>query len=131
MNLVEQVVNYIIRPTREKYHLNRLGPNHLLVNVPGFPSSQVFREDGFVLNNKKQKVFYSFYNNVASQVPNICVVYLHANNGSRVEGLHYLHTFLENGFNVCLIDFSGSGISQGEYITLGLQESIDLSFLFQ
>ena len=113
MNIVDQITNYLIRPTRERYHINRLGPTHLFVHVPGFPSSQVFREDGHFLNNKKQKIYYSFYNNVASQVPNICVFYLHANNGSRVEGLHYLHALLESGFNVCLLDFAGSGMSEG------------------
>ena len=54
------------------------------------------------------------------------MIYLHANNGSRVEGLQYLDGLLHAKFNVCLFDFSGSGLSGGQYISLGLKESHDL-----
>jgi hypothetical protein len=43
--------------------------------------------------------------------PDLVVIYLHANNGSRVEGLHYVNFLLENKYNVCLLDFAGSGSS--------------------
>ena len=43
--------------------------------------------------------------------PDLVILYLHANNGSRVEGLHYLNFLLENRCNVCLLDFAGSGSS--------------------
>jgi len=56
------------------------------------------------------------------------VIYLHSNNGSRVEGtfllnegLGYLRYLLENELNVVLFDFSGSGMSEGEFVTLGLR----------
>jgi alpha/beta superfamily hydrolase len=65
-----------------------------------------------------------FHNSIAD--PEVCVVYLHANNGSRVEGLQYLGGLLMAGYNVCLFDFSGSGLSQGEYISLGFNEATDL-----
>jgi hypothetical protein len=90
----------------------------------------VIREDFSVLNERNQKIVYSFYNNFATKYPDICVVYLHANNGSRVEGLHYLQPLLEGGLNVCLLDFSGSGLSEGDYITLGPNETEDLASVF-
>lgn len=71
----------------------------------------VLREDLWVVNARNQKIVYSFYNNFATRYPEVCVVYLHANNGSRVEGLHYLEALLQKGFHVCLFDFSGSGLS--------------------
>jgi hypothetical protein len=50
MNFTEQITNYIIRPTREKYHINRLGPRQQLVNAPGYPTFMVLREDSQVRN---------------------------------------------------------------------------------
>ena len=93
MNLIEQIVNYIIRPTRERYHINRLGQRDL--DIPASPRSgrapiNVVRYDGQVRNKKQEKVVYSIYVNSAADMPDCCVVYLHANNGSRVEGMYYL-----------------------------------------
>lgn len=119
MDIVGQIANSIIRPARERYHMNRLGPKDFSVRSPDNIALQVRREDSCVINGRKQKVFYSFYRNSGCSNPKLVVVYLHANNGSRVEGLHYLDALLTNGFNVCLLDCSGSGSSDGEYVTLG------------
>lgn len=48
-----------------------------------------------------------------------------------MEGLHYLDALLANGFNVCLLDFSGSGSSDGDYVSLGPNETTDLDYLYQ
>ena len=62
------------------------------------------------------------------------MVYVHANNGSRMEGKYfcnighyYLKSLLQNSINVMLFDCSGSGISDGDFITLGMRESEDLN----
>jgi alpha/beta superfamily hydrolase len=34
-------------------------------------------------------------------------------------GLAYLRLAIENGFNYLLFDFSGSGLSEGKYVSLG------------
>lgn len=39
--------------------------------------------------------------------------------------------FAEKGWNVLLFDFSGSGLSEGETISLGYQEAKDLRLLIQ
>ena len=31
MNLIDQITTYIIRPTRERYHINRLGPKQIFL----------------------------------------------------------------------------------------------------
>ena len=80
----------------------------------------VVRYDGHTLNKIRQKIVYSIYVSSASKQPDCCVIYLHANNGSRVEGLHYLESLFKAGYNVCLMDFSGSGLSEGEYVSLGM-----------
>jgi alpha/beta superfamily hydrolase len=41
-------------------------------------------------------------------------------------GVQYLDQLVEKGWNVCLFDFSGSGKSQGNYISLGYYEARDL-----
>lgn len=48
-----------------------------------------------------------------------CVVYCHANSGCRIDSLAYVGTFIAKGIAVCCFDFTGSGLSEGEYVTLG------------
>ena len=43
-----------------------------------------------------------------------------------MEGLEFAEKFLPLGINVCAFDFSGSGNSEGEYVTHGYQEKDDL-----
>lgn len=52
------------------------------------------------------------------------VVYFHARGGARIEGLFLVKTLLPRCL-VLLFDFAGSGLSGGDFITLGLRESID------
>lgn len=40
--------------------------------------------------------------------------------------MHYLNSLIQAKFNVCLLDFSGSGNSDGDYVSLGHNEAIDL-----
>ena len=51
-----------------------------------------------------------------------CVIYLHANASSRIEGLHIRRFLLKRNINLCVFDFQGSGLSEGEYISLGYHE---------
>jgi len=50
------------------------------------------------------------------------VVYLHTRGGCRIEGLFLLKIFLPK-VGLLLFDFAGSGYSEGEYVTLGINES--------
>ena len=54
------------------------------------------------------------------------MVYLHCNSGSRIEGIAHAKQVLEAGYAFVVFDFCGSGMSEGEYVTLGLNESEDL-----
>jgi len=38
-----------------------------------------------------------------------------------MEGMTYLNKLLSSHCNVCLFDCSGSGVSDGDYVTLGLK----------
>ena len=53
------------------------------------------------------------------------IVYVHSHSGNRLEGLNLLDDLLPD-VNLCVFDCSGSGLSDGEYTTLGLKEAEDL-----
>lgn len=52
-----------------------------------------------------------------------CVIYLHANNGSRVEALEYMPMVVQQHVDFCTFDFEGSGLSSGKFVTLGIREA--------
>ena len=47
------------------------------------------------------------------------VIYLHGNSSSRIEGLNVARELLKRNINLFVFDFAGSGLSEGEYISLG------------
>jgi hypothetical protein len=61
-----------------------------------------------------------------SDKPHPCVIYLHGNSGSRVEALVVLPFVIPYNVALCCLDLSGCGLSEGEFITLGLRESEDV-----
>lgn len=46
-----------------------------------------------------------------------------------MESLSFLEVFISNDFSLASFDFSGCGLSEGEFITLGLNESLDLDIV--
>lgn len=54
------------------------------------------------------------------------VIYLHGNSSSRLEGMRMASILLKRNINLFVFDFAGSGMSQGEYISLGWYERDDL-----
>jgi pimeloyl-ACP methyl ester carboxylesterase len=55
-----------------------------------------------------------------------CVIYLHGNSSSRVEGINMAYLLLPAHINLFCFDFSGSGRSDGEFISLGWWEREDV-----
>jgi alpha/beta superfamily hydrolase len=55
-----------------------------------------------------------------------CVIYLHGNSSSRVEGLSAAKILLPMDMTVFCFDFSGCGKSEGDWVTLGYKEQLDL-----
>jgi len=47
---------------------------------------------------------------------------LHGNSSSRLEALQFIKVLIPNGISVISFDFSGSGMSEGEYVSLGYYE---------
>ena len=64
---------------------------------------------------------------VAKELP--CVVYLHGNCSSRVEALPAVEILLPLNITLFCLDFAGSGLSEGEYISLGWYEKDDVDII--
>ncbi|XP_054805586.1 uncharacterized protein LOC129308491 isoform X2 [Prosopis cineraria] len=55
-----------------------------------------------------------------------CVIYCHGNSGCRADGSEAAIILLPSNITVFTLDFSGSGLSGGEHVTLGWNEKDDL-----
>ena len=82
-----------------------------------------------MINKRNLKLKCSFFEFIDRQEPSPCLIYLHCNSGSRLEGLIYVEELLKRNISVCLFDFSGSGLSEGEYISLGWFEIEDVEIV--
>ncbi|XP_024005117.1 uncharacterized protein LOC18029255 isoform X2 [Eutrema salsugineum] len=55
-----------------------------------------------------------------------CVIYCHGNSGCRADASEAAIVLLPSNITIFTLDFSGSGLSGGEYVTLGWNEKDDL-----
>lgn len=60
----------------------------------------------------------------ANQIP--CVIYLHGNSSCRLEAIQAIPHLLPMGISVFAFDFSGSGLSGGQFVSLGFYERQDV-----
>ena len=72
---MNMLANQLIRPYRFHYTLLDLGKKKTL---------QYDRTDSYIINDRAQKLYYSYYQNALPS--DVCIVYAHCNSGSRVEG---------------------------------------------
>jgi len=121
----------IIRPPRHIYEVQDLGPTQFSVQEYSgkHPAkcSTYTRKDLELKNGRGQKLMCSHF--LPAKSPHAkrpCVVYLHGNASSRCETHSVLPFLLRHGLTVFCLDFSGSGLSEGEYISLGWHEEQDL-----
>lgn len=128
VNKYDDLWRTIIMPTRTKYSLEHLGPAKRRMADDG-----VFvRTDCQKTNLRGEKIEVTVFTREQEvNTERRCLVYLHSHGGSRVEGLGLLPFAWELGMNFCVFDFSGSGMSEGAYTTLGLRESEDCSAVIE
>ena len=62
-----------------------------------------------------------------SREPLPCVIYLHGNSGSRCDATEAIRLLLPARITVFAVDLSGSGLSEGDYVTLGAREVEDVA----
>jgi pimeloyl-ACP methyl ester carboxylesterase len=115
----------IIRPPRDIYDVKDLGPEEF-----SFGKRRISRTDLELLNHRGLRLKCSHFqpvreNRVAEKLP--CVIYLHGNSSSRLEALSCLPVLLKYNITLFCFDMSGSGRSDGEFVSLGYFERDDLS----
>lgn len=117
----------IIRPPRADYSITDLGPRRFYVLDRPYK-----REDLRLQNVRGQRLVCSHFqpcDRGEEKLP--CVVYVHGNCSSRLEALPSLRSLLPRDITVFCLDLSGSGWSDGEYISLGHFEQQDLRVVVQ
>jgi alpha-beta hydrolase superfamily lysophospholipase len=85
-----------------------------------------------VKNTRGLHLQCSHWEPIAKQRPSAqmpCVIYLHGNCGCRADAVECLEEALTHGFTLLSCDLSGSGKSEGEYISLGWHEQDDVRAL--
>lgn len=125
----EELVKAIIRPPRAEYSLNALGRKNFIIDGVQFE-----RHDFELLNKRNLKLQCSWWrpkeiNGIAPIVP--CCVYLHGNSSCRLEATEALPAVLSAQISMFAFDFSGSGKSDGEYVSLGFFEREDLDVVIR
>lgn len=120
----EELWKAIIRPYRDEYNDKDLGPEKFRLN-----SKYYKRTDLSIRNNRKQLLKCSYWEpydeeREYSRLP--CVIYLHGNSSSRCEVVPNLKYMLPLNITVFSFDFAACGRSEGEYISLGWYEILDV-----
>ncbi|KAL9647671.1 hypothetical protein ABK040_015160 [Willaertia magna] len=128
--LWDEICNLIIRPQRCVYEPSiALGPKLFTLD------NRIFeRKDFQLVNNRGLKIECSHYQPIESQrqkekLP--CVIYCHGNCGSRCDALDAVSILLPYNITVFAFDFTGSGLSEGEYVSLGYYEKQDVSTIVE
>jgi pimeloyl-ACP methyl ester carboxylesterase len=125
-NLVKQALAALIRPPRKEYSVEDL-PLDLKVD-----ETQSFHRFPVSLKNRRnQNLVASIYHasSISPYEGGPCVIYLHGNASSQLEGQFLVPNLCPYGFFVVCWDFAGCGCSGGEYISLGYFEKEDTEFL--
>ncbi|EZG55758.1 alpha/beta hydrolase family protein [Gregarina niphandrodes] len=127
--IYDELWKTIVRPPRDEYSMDELGESRFRL----LDGRVYMREDFDVVNGSNETLRCSHYEPLdrfgLEKLP--CVVYLHGNSSSRVEACGVLPYTLPLGITVVCFDFSGSGHSDGDWVTLGWKEKNDLDCVVQ
>eukprot|EP00930_Biecheleria_cincta_P003443 TRINITY_DN104375_c0_g1_i1.p1 TRINITY_DN104375_c0_g1~~TRINITY_DN104375_c0_g1_i1.p1 ORF type:complete len:671 (+),score=114.77 TRINITY_DN104375_c0_g1_i1:227-2239(+) len=127
---VDLLLSLIIRPPRSKYPVEKLGPKCFRVNGKAHGR----RTDIVLQSPRGHELQCSFFEPAPGpgdttedfhQPP--CVIFLHGNSSCRLEAMPLLALLMPLKISLFCFDFSGSGLSEGEYISLGWFERDDLA----
>lgn len=121
---MEQLINFIIRPPRADYD-----PKNDLLNQEFRLKGKLFhRKDVELKNSRGDTLHCTHYMPIVrpegKALP--CVIYCHGNSGCRADASEAAIILLPSNITVFTLDFSGSGLSGGEHVTLGWNEKDDL-----
>ncbi|KAL8248122.1 hypothetical protein R6Q59_004990 [Mikania micrantha] len=122
--MIDQFINFVIRPPRAEYN-----PEQYLWEKNFTLAGRKFRRQDLELRNSRGHTLRcSHY--LPSPFPEDtslpCVVYCHGNSGCRADANEAAVVLLPSNITVFTLDFSGSGLSDGNYVSLGWHERDDL-----
>ncbi|KAL2495668.1 alpha/beta-hydrolase superfamily protein [Forsythia ovata] len=122
--MIDQFINFVIRPPRAEYN-----PDLYLWEKDFTLAGRKYKREDLELRNERGHTLRcSHY--VPSQFPDDtplpCVVYCHGNSGCRADANEAAVVLLPSNITVFTLDFSGSGLSDGDYVSLGWHEKNDL-----
>ena len=123
----ESIWKAIIRPPRDNYDPSVLGDSEY-----EYRGNIYTKTDYTILSKRGFLMKCSFFQlNIAtrSKYTMPVVIYLHGNSSSRVEGTKLKFDFFKKGINLFVFDFSGCGLSEGKYISLGYHEKHDVKII--
>ncbi|CAI9087081.1 OLC1v1021062C3 [Oldenlandia corymbosa var. corymbosa] len=122
--MIDQFINFVIRPPRAEYNPNQ----YLWEKDFTIAGRQYKREDLELKNERGHTLQCSHY--VPSPFPDgtrlPCVVYCHGNSGCRADANEAAVILLPSNITLFTLDFSGSGLSGGDHVSLGWHEKNDL-----
>lgn len=119
----EGLVLTVIRPLRAQYAAEDLGPRRAQLGELAIQRTDVKLKNpaGYTLECS----WWKPKPEAGDKRP--CIVVLHGNSSCRLGALELVMYALPAGFTVFALDFCGSGLSQGKYVSLGFHEMADIA----
>ena len=119
-----KLVNMVIRPPRAQYDPSECLPGPRF-RIGGVAYRRVDVDLEGALGHLLRCSLYE--PEIRGADPSPCVIYLHGNSGSRCDAVDAVRLLLPAGISVFALDLGGSGISEGEHVTLGVRETLDVA----
>ncbi|XP_072968769.1 uncharacterized protein [Typha angustifolia] len=122
--MIEQFISFVIRPPRAEYN-----PDQYLWESEFTLAGRKFKRLDLELSNGRGDTlqcshYVPFVIPENTALP--CVIYCHGNSGCRADANEAAMVLLPSNITVFTLDFSGSGLSGGDYVSLGWHEKEDL-----
>lgn len=126
--LWDSLVDCICRPPRDEYIYpdELVGGRRGVFRVGRYSGT---REDTVLVNQRGMRLQCSHFiprhvRGKDGRLP--CVIYCHCNSGSRRDAEEAICILIPQGVSVFTLDFAGSGLSEGQWVTLGAEEVNDV-----
>ncbi|XP_048438451.1 uncharacterized protein LOC125468279 isoform X2 [Pyrus x bretschneideri] len=125
--MIHQFINFVIRPPRAEY-----SPDQYLWEKDFTLAGRAYKRQDLELTNARGHTLRcSHYlpSPFPEDVSLPCVIYCHGNSGCRADANEAAVMLLPSNITVFTLDFSGSGLSDGDYVSLGWHERDDLKIV--
>uniref|UniRef100_A0A1J3J1Z0 Uncharacterized protein YqkD n=1 Tax=Noccaea caerulescens TaxID=107243 RepID=A0A1J3J1Z0_NOCCA len=124
IKMIDQFINFVIRPPRAEYDPDQ----YLWEKDFSIGGTKCKRQDLELTNSRGHTLRCSHYipSSSLEDNPLPCVIYCHGNSGCRADANEAVMVLLPSNITVFTLDFSGSGLSDGDYVSLGWHEKDDL-----